>query len=70
MTSGTPPSPRDSHTCSSWKNNVIVIGGEDGHDYYLSDVHVLDTGLIIFITPKFKCHCYLKIITSLKLGCA
>ncbi|KAG2679516.1 hypothetical protein I3760_11G053300 [Carya illinoinensis] len=42
-TSGTPPSPRDSHTCSSWKNNVIVIGGEDGNDYYLSDVHVLDT---------------------------
>lgn len=43
-TSGTLPSPRDSHTCSSWKNKVIVIGGEDAHDYYLSDVHILDTG--------------------------
>ena len=43
-TSGTPPSPRDSHTCSSWNNKVIVIGGEDAHDYYLSDVHILDTG--------------------------
>lgn len=47
-TSGTPPSPRDSHTCSSWKNNIIVIGGEDGHDYYLSDVHVLDTDTLIW----------------------
>jgi hypothetical protein len=44
-TSGTPPSPRDSHTFSSWKNKIIVIGGEDGHDYYLSDVHILDTGI-------------------------
>lgn len=47
-TSGTPPSPRDSHTCSSWKNKVIVIGGEDAHDYYLSDVHILDTGAYHF----------------------
>ncbi|XP_035543495.1 tRNA wybutosine-synthesizing protein 2/3/4-like isoform X3 [Juglans regia] len=47
-TSGTPPSPRDSHTCSSWKNNVIVIGGEDGNDYYLSDVHVLDTDTLVW----------------------
>ncbi|XP_062170810.1 acyl-CoA-binding domain-containing protein 6-like isoform X2 [Alnus glutinosa] len=47
-TSGTPPSPRDSHTCSSWKNNIIVIGGEDAHDYYLSDVHVLDTDTLIW----------------------
>ncbi|XVF54447.1 hypothetical protein PTKIN_Ptkin05aG0180800 [Pterospermum kingtungense] len=43
VTSGNPPSARDSHTCSSWKNNIIVIGGEDEHDYYLSDVHILDT---------------------------
>ncbi|KAJ0049262.1 hypothetical protein Pint_16276 [Pistacia integerrima] len=41
-TSGNPPSARDSHTCSSWKNKIIVVGGEDGHDYYLSDVHILD----------------------------
>lgn len=44
VTTGNPPSARDSHTCSSWKNKIIVIGGEDGHDYYLSDVHILDTG--------------------------
>ena len=44
VTSGIPPSARDSHTCSPWKNKLIVIGGEDEHDYYLSDVHLLDTG--------------------------
>ncbi|KAG5153579.1 hypothetical protein AAZX31_05G019100 [Glycine max] len=47
-TSGTPPSPRDSHSCSSWKNKIIVIGGEDGHDYYLSDIHILDTDTLIW----------------------
>ncbi|XP_023531128.1 RING finger protein B isoform X1 [Cucurbita pepo subsp. pepo] len=47
-TSGTPPSPRDSHTCSSWNNKVIVIGGEDAHDYYLSDVHILDTDTLVW----------------------
>ncbi|KAK2411441.1 Galactose oxidase/kelch repeat superfamily protein [Trifolium repens] len=47
-TSGTPPSPRDSHTFSSWKNKIIVIGGEDGHDYYLSDVHILDTDTLVW----------------------
>ncbi|KAH1201500.1 Rab9 effector protein with kelch motifs [Glycine max] len=47
-TSGTPPSPRDSHSCSSWRNKIIVIGGEDGHDYYLSDVHILDTDTLIW----------------------
>ncbi|KAK8465893.1 hypothetical protein PHAVU_009G202800 [Phaseolus vulgaris] len=48
ITSGTPPSPRDSHTCSSWKNKLIVAGGEDEQDYYLSDVHVLDTDTLIW----------------------
>ncbi|XP_022921955.1 acyl-CoA-binding domain-containing protein 6-like [Cucurbita moschata] len=51
-TSGTPPSPRDSHTCSSWKNKVIVIGGEDAHDYYLSDVHILDTDTLVWTELK------------------
>uniref|UniRef100_A0A0D6R3K1 DCD domain-containing protein n=1 Tax=Araucaria cunninghamii TaxID=56994 RepID=A0A0D6R3K1_ARACU len=41
-TKGTPPTPRDSHTCSSWKNQIIVLGGEDASDYYLSDVYILD----------------------------
>ncbi|KAK9267024.1 hypothetical protein L1049_027495 [Liquidambar formosana] len=47
-TSGTPPSSRDSHTCSSWKNKIIVIGGEDEHDYYLSDVHILDADTLVW----------------------
>ncbi|XAR63822.1 hypothetical protein NMG60_11023920 [Bertholletia excelsa] len=47
-TFGTPPSKRDSHTCSSWKNKIIVIGGEDSYDYYLSDVHVLDTDTLVW----------------------
>ncbi|XP_050225145.1 uncharacterized protein LOC126674699 isoform X2 [Mercurialis annua] len=47
-TSGIPPSVRDSHTCSSWKNKIIVIGGEDGHDYYLSDVHILDAETLVW----------------------
>ncbi|KAK3029942.1 hypothetical protein RJ639_038170 [Escallonia herrerae] len=47
-TSGTPPAKRDSHTCSSWRNKIIVIGGEDKHDYYLSDVHILDTDTLFW----------------------
>jgi len=50
ITTGTPPSARDSHTCSSWRDKIIVIGGEDGHDYYLSDVHILDTGFAHYFT--------------------
>ncbi|KAL3513018.1 hypothetical protein ACH5RR_025735 [Cinchona calisaya] len=46
--SGTPPSKRDSHTCSSWKNKIIVIGGEDVSDYYLSDVHILDADTLVW----------------------
>lgn len=54
VTIGNPPSARDSHTCSSWKNKIVVIGGEDGHDYYLSDVHILDTGAKSFLIHFFK----------------
>ncbi|KAL8056978.1 hypothetical protein ABFX02_04G153600 [Erythranthe guttata] len=46
--SGTPPSKRDSHTCSSWKNKIIVIGGEDSCDYYLSDVYILDADTLVW----------------------
>lgn len=46
--SGTPPSKRDSHTCSSWKNKIIVIGGEDSFDFYLSDVHILDADTLVW----------------------
>ncbi|KAI4326576.1 hypothetical protein MLD38_031876 [Melastoma candidum] len=56
VTTGIPPSPRDSHTCSSWKNKLIVIGGEDGHDYYLSDVHVLDAETLMWKELKMTGH--------------
>ncbi|KAI7753914.1 hypothetical protein M8C21_011990 [Ambrosia artemisiifolia] len=42
-TTGIPPSKRNSHTCVSWTNKIIVIGGEDTQNYYLSDVQMLDT---------------------------
>ncbi|KAH7297117.1 hypothetical protein KP509_26G054400 [Ceratopteris richardii] len=45
-TKGTPPSPRDSHTCSAWNNHLVVVGGEDATDLYLSDVHLLDTDVM------------------------
>ncbi|XP_042502767.1 rab9 effector protein with kelch motifs-like isoform X2 [Macadamia integrifolia] len=48
VTSGNPPSARDSHTCSSWTNKIIVIGGEDSSDCYLSDVHILDTDTLVW----------------------
>lgn len=41
--SGTPPSKRESHSCSSWNGNIIIIGGEDTSNFYQSDVHILDT---------------------------
>ncbi|KAL3748626.1 hypothetical protein ACJRO7_009802 [Eucalyptus globulus] len=48
MTTGMPPSPRHTHSCSTWKNKMIVIGGEDGHDNYLSDVHILDADTLMW----------------------
>ncbi|OVA00820.1 hypothetical protein BVC80_9083g132 [Macleaya cordata] len=48
VTSGVPPSARDSHTCSSWKNKIIVVAGEDASDRYLSDVHILDTDTLVW----------------------
>ncbi|KAF6169150.1 hypothetical protein GIB67_038647 [Kingdonia uniflora] len=48
VTSGPPPSARDSHTCSSWKHKIIVVAGEDASDYYLSDVHILDTDTLVW----------------------
>lgn len=41
--SGIPPSKRESHSCSSWNNKIIIIGGQDTSSFYQSDVHILDT---------------------------
>ncbi|XP_023643710.1 tip elongation aberrant protein 1 isoform X2 [Capsella rubella] len=48
VTNGKTPSARDNHTCSTWKNKIIVVGGEDLDDYYLSDVHILDTDIFVW----------------------
>lgn len=63
MTTGHPPSPRDSHTCSSWKNRIIVLGGEDSSDCYLSDVHILDTGSLSFLSENLDSLIHLLICT-------
>ncbi|GKB93505.1 galactose oxidase/kelch, beta-propeller containing protein, partial [Tanacetum coccineum] len=42
-TTGIPPAKRNCHTCVSWKNKIIMIGGEDTQTYYMSDVQMLDT---------------------------
>ncbi|KAG5380967.1 hypothetical protein IGI04_028809 [Brassica rapa subsp. trilocularis] len=52
VTAGNPPSARDSHTCSTWKNKIIVVGGEDLDDYYYSDVHILDTETFVWKQMK------------------
>ncbi|KAK3440345.1 hypothetical protein EUGRSUZ_B00620 [Eucalyptus grandis] len=50
MMTGIPPSPRHTHGCSTWKNKMIVLGGEDGCDNYLSDVHILNAVSCFFLS--------------------
>ncbi|CAL9116970.1 uncharacterized protein LOC135634069 isoform X1 [Musa acuminata AAA Group] len=52
VTSGTPPSARDCHSCSSWKNKIIVLGGEDSSDFYLADVHILNADTLAWEPMK------------------
>lgn len=42
MVNGSPPTPRDSHTCSVIGDNLFVFGGTDGMNP-LNDLHILDT---------------------------
>jgi len=39
---GTPPTPRDSHSCSVVGDSLFVFGGTDG-TRLLNDLHILDT---------------------------
>ncbi|KAL0665044.1 hypothetical protein Bca4012_101882 [Brassica carinata] len=39
---GVPPSPRDSHSCTTVGDHLFVFGGTDGKNH-LNDLHVLDT---------------------------
>lgn len=43
MVKGNPPSPRDSHTCTTVNTSLYIFGGTDGTNP-LKDLHVLDTG--------------------------
>lgn len=42
MIKGTPPTPRDSHSCTTVGDNLFVFGGTDGMNP-LKDLHILDT---------------------------
>ncbi|KAH9555526.1 hypothetical protein CY35_08G118200 [Sphagnum magellanicum] len=48
---GTPPTARDSHTCTAVGNNLYVFGGTDGTSP-LGDLHVLDTVSNTWSTPQ------------------
>lgn len=42
MIKGSPPTPRDSHSCTTVGDNLFVFGGTDGMNP-LKDLHILDT---------------------------
>ncbi|KMZ62055.1 hypothetical protein ZOSMA_4979G00010, partial [Zostera marina] len=48
VTTGSKPSARDSHTCSTWNNKLVILGGEDASDYYLADVFILNTDTYVW----------------------
>ncbi|WOK92296.1 kelch domain-containing protein 3 [Canna indica] len=52
VTYGCPPSARDCHSCSTWNNRLIVIGGEDSSDFYLADIHILNADTLIWEPMK------------------
>ncbi|XP_022737508.1 kelch domain-containing protein 3-like isoform X3 [Durio zibethinus] len=44
---GTPPTPRDSHSCTTVGDNLFVFGGTDGMNP-LKDLHILDTETFVW----------------------
>lgn len=51
MIKGSPPTPRDSHSCTTVGENLYVFGGTDGMNP-LRDLHILDT-CKSFLPPYF-----------------
>ncbi|XP_010260416.1 PREDICTED: rab9 effector protein with kelch motifs-like isoform X7 [Nelumbo nucifera] len=51
MVKGIPPSPRDSHSCTTVGNSLFVFGGTDGKTP-LKDLHILDTSSNTWMTPS------------------
>lgn len=45
---GTPPAPRDSHSCTTVGDNLFVFGGTDGRRP-LNDLYMLDTCELFFL---------------------
>ncbi|KAL6972480.1 hypothetical protein U1Q18_005191 [Sarracenia purpurea var. burkii] len=50
---GTPPVPRDSHSCTKVGDNLFVFGGTDGMNP-LNDLHILDTSSNTWISPSVR----------------
>ncbi|XP_034216425.1 tip elongation aberrant protein 1-like isoform X3 [Prunus dulcis] len=50
---GTPPTPRDSHSCTAVGDNLFVFGGTDGMNP-LKDLHILDTSSHTWISPSLR----------------
>lgn len=55
---GIPPSPRDSHSCTTVGDKLFVFGGTDGKNP-LKDTHILDTceyiNLYMWVSHDFLC---------------
>lgn len=45
---GTPPTPRDSHSCTTVGDNLFIFGGTDGRRP-LNDLHMLDTSELFIL---------------------
>lgn len=54
MIKGTPPTPRDSHSCTTVGDNLYVFGGTDGTNP-LRDLHILDTCKLFDCLPFICC---------------
>ncbi|KAJ1428091.1 Kelch-type beta propeller [Sesbania bispinosa] len=50
---GCPPTPRDSHSCTTVGDYLFVFGGTDGTNL-LKDLHILDTSSHTWISPSVK----------------
>ncbi|XP_024027283.1 uncharacterized protein LOC21402019 isoform X2 [Morus notabilis] len=50
---GTPPTRRDSHSCTTVGDNLYVFGGTDGMNP-LNDLHILDTSSHTWISPSLR----------------
>ncbi|KAF2312873.1 hypothetical protein GH714_040930 [Hevea brasiliensis] len=50
---GTPPTPRDSHSCTTVGDNLFVFGGTDGMNP-LKDLHILDISSHTWISPTVR----------------